>query len=111
MPTDSAPDAGDIVWPQCDPQAGHEQTGHRPAVVVERTSYNRATGMMLCCPTTTPIRGYPFEVPVAGVIPSVIFAHQVKNFDWRARQAKPKGRVSPAELAEARSKLRALLEL
>jgi mRNA interferase MazF len=111
MPADSAPDAGDIVWLQFDPQAGHEQAGHRPAVVLSAASYNRATGMMVCCPTTTRIRGYPFEVPVAGPIPSVILADQVKNLDWRARQAKPQGRVSPAELAQVRSKLRALLGL
>jgi len=105
------PDAGDIVWLQFDPQAGHEQAGHRPAVVLSAAVYNGATGMMVCCPMTTRIKGYPFEVSIAGPTPSVVLADQVKNLDWRARQAKPKGRVSARELAQIRTKLRALIGL
>jgi mRNA interferase MazF len=103
------PDAGDIVWLQFDPQAGHEQAGHRPAVVLSPASYNRRAGMILCCPTTTRIKGYPFEVALAGNPPSVVLADQVKSQDWRARNATRKGRVSGAELAEVRAKLIALL--
>ena len=55
------PDAGDIVWLQFDPQAGHEQAGHRPAVVLSPSSYNGRAGMILYCPTTTRIKGYPFD--------------------------------------------------
>jgi len=60
------PDAGDIVWLHFDPQAGHEQFGHRPAVVLSPATYNRKTCLMLCCPMTTQIKGYPFEVSIAG---------------------------------------------
>jgi mRNA interferase MazF len=103
------PDAGDIVWLQFDPQAGHEQVGHRPAVVLSPASYNGRAGMIVCCPTTTRIKGYPFEVALAGSPPSVVLADQVKSQDWRARKAARKGRVSPAELADVRAKLIALI--
>lgn len=103
------PDAGDIVWLQFDPQAGREQAGHRPAVVLSPASYNGRAGMMICCPTTTQIKGYPFEVAIAGRTPSVVLADQVKSQDWGARKTTRKGRVSPAELEQVRAKLRALI--
>ena len=103
------PDAGDIVWLQFDPQAGREQAGHRPAVVLSPASYNARAGMVVCCPTTTRIKGYPFEVTLGGTPPSVVLADQVKSQDWRARKATRKGQVSPAELAEVRAKLKALI--
>ena len=103
------PDAGDIVWLQFDPQAGHEQAGHRPALVLSPASYNARAGMIICCPTTTRIKGYPFEVTLAGTPPSVVLADQVKSQDWRARKAARKGRVSAAELAQVRAKLVALI--
>ena len=103
------PDAGDLVWLEFDPQAGHEQAGRRPAVVLSPASYNGRAGMIVCCPTTTRIKGYPFEVPLAGAPPSVVLADQVKSQDWRARSATREGRVSAAELAEVRAKLAALI--
>lgn len=103
------PDAGDIVWLHFDPQAGHEQAGHRPAVVLSPATYNVRAGLVLCCPTTTRIKGYPFEVALAGTPPSVALADQVKSLDWRARKAARKGRVTAAQLAELRSKLKALI--
>jgi mRNA-degrading endonuclease toxin of MazEF toxin-antitoxin module len=68
------------------PQAGHEQSGHRPAVVLSPARYNGKTGLMVCCPTTTRIKNYPFEVPIAGDPPSVALADQLKSVDWRARR-------------------------
>lgn len=103
------PDAGDIVWLQFDPQAGHEQAGHRPALVLSPAAYNAKAGLMLCCPITTRIKGYPFEVALSGAPASVALADQVKSLDWQARRATRKGRATPAELAEVRGKLRALL--
>lgn len=103
------PDAGDIVWIQFDPQAGREQAKHRPAVVLSPATYNGKTGLMLCCTTTTKIKGYPFEVKMAGRPPSAALADQVKSFDWRARAAQRKGRATPGELAEIRAKARALI--
>lgn len=103
------PDAGDIVWINFDPQAGHEQAGHRPAVVLSPAAYNSKTSLMLCCPMTTQIKNYPFEVLVAGSARSAVLADQIKSLDWRRRRAKRKGAVSPAELAEVRAKIRALI--
>lgn len=102
------PEAGDIVWLHFTPQAGHEQAGHRPALVLSPAKYNRI-GLMLCCPITTRIKGYPFEVAIAGDVDSVVLADQVKSLDWKARSAKRKGRVSPAELTEVRGKAMALI--
>jgi mRNA interferase MazF len=103
------PDAGDIVWISFDPQAGHEQAGHRPAVVLSPAAYNAKTSLMLCCPMTTRIKNYPFEVFVAGATPSAVLADHIKSLDWRKRRARRKGTISPPELAEVRAKLRALI--
>jgi mRNA interferase MazF len=103
------PEAGDIVWLHFDPQAGHEQAGHRPAVVVSPSSYNGKTGLMLCCPMTTQIKGYPFEVLIAGDRPSAVLSDQIKSLDWAERKANYKGKVSSVELAEVREKACALI--
>jgi mRNA interferase MazF len=103
------PDAGDIVRISFSPQAGHERAGHRPAVVLSPAAYNAKTSLMVCCPMTTQIKNYPFEVVIAGGSPSAVLADQVKSLDWRKRGAKRKGTISPAELAEVRAKIRALI--
>jgi mRNA interferase MazF len=103
------PDAGDIVWISFDPQTGHEQAGHRPAVVLSPAAYNAKTSLMVCCPMTTQIKNYPFEVVIAGPCPSAVLADQVKSLDWRKRRAKRKRIISVAELAEVRAKIRALI--
>ena len=105
------PDTGDIVWLQFDPQAGHEQAGHRPALVLSPARYNGLRGMMLCCPMTSRIKGYAFEVVVSDNPPSAILADQIKSLDWRARSASYKGKVTPPVLAEVQAKLKALLQL
>lgn len=105
------PEAGDIVWLHFDPQAGHEQAGHRPALVLSPAKYNGLRGMVVCCPMTSKIKGYPFEVVVSKEPPSLILADQVKNLDWRARRATRKGAVPRAVLAEVQAKIRALLSL
>lgn len=109
MARNYVPDSGEIVWLQFDPQAGHEQAGHRPALVLSPASYNGKTGLMLCCPMTTRTKGYPFEVRIAGKTASAVLADQVKSLDWRARKAKRKGAISSVELAEVRAKLIALV--
>ncbi len=103
------PDAADIVWISFDPQTGHEQAGHRPAVVLSPAAYNAKTSLMVCCPMTTQIKNYPFEVVIAGPSASAVLADQVKSLDWRKRRAKRKGIISVAELAEVRAKIRALI--
>src|SRR4030088_2342180 len=103
------PDAGDIVWISFNPQTGHEQAGHRPAVVLSPAAYNAKTSLMVCCPMTTQIKNYPFDVMIAGSRPSAVLAHQVKSLDCRKRRAQRKGIISVAELAEVRAKIRALI--
>jgi mRNA interferase MazF len=103
------PEAGDIVWLNFDPRAGHEQAGHRPALVISPAAYNGKTGLMLCCPLTTQVKGYPFEVAIAGDRLGVALADQIKSLDWVARRARAKGKVSPAELSAVRMKAMALI--
>lgn len=103
------PDLGHVVWLQFNPQSGHEQAGHKPALCLTPWGYNQASGLMVCCPLTTAIKGYPFEVAVTGKRPGVVLADQVKSLDWRARGAKYLQRVTPDELAEVRAKIKALL--
>jgi mRNA interferase MazF len=103
------PDAGDIVWISFDPQTGHEQAGHRPAVVLSPAVYNAKTSLMVCCPMTTQIKNYPFEVVIAGPTPSAVLADQVKSLDWRKRRARRQGMISAAQLADVRAKIRALI--
>jgi mRNA interferase MazF len=103
------PDAGDVVWVSFNPQAGREQAGHRPAVVLSPAAYNAKTSLMVCCPMTTQIKNYPFEVVISADNPSAVLADQVKSLDWRKRRARRKGAISAAELAEVRAKIRALI--
>ena len=103
------PDEGDIVWLEFAPQAGREQSGRRPALVLSPASYNGKTSLMLCCPLTTRIKGYPFEVPIAGEPKSVVLADHVKNLDWVERKASFKSRATPAELASVRKAVHALV--
>ena len=106
------PGAGDIVWLQFDPQAGHEQSGHWPALVLSPAAYNIKKGLMVCCPLTTKVKGYPFEVltDMEGQVGAVL-ADQVKSLDWRTRKAKRKGAVSDEVLGEVRAKIKALLQI
>jgi mRNA interferase MazF len=83
------PQRGDIVWIALAPQAGHEQAGRRPALVLSPGSYNGKVGLAILCPITSQVKGYPFEVPIPPALPvaGVILADQVKSLDWRAREA------------------------
>jgi len=83
------PGCGDVVWLTLNPQAGHEQAGRRPAVVLSPESYNEKTGLAIFCPVTNQIKGYPFEVLIPEGLPltGAILSDQVKSLDWRARNA------------------------
>lgn len=105
------PERGDIVWLTFDPQAGHERAGHRPALVLSPAAYNGRRGLMLCCPITSQIKGYPFEVLIAATgTEGVVLSDQIKCLDWKARKAKKKGRASTQVVREALGKLGTLLE-
>ena len=104
------PNRGDVVWLHFDPQAGYEQAGHRLALVLSPKKYNKLTSLMLCCPLTTAIKGYPFEVPTqVDEKMGVALADQVKSLDWCARRAKKAGVVDPRVLDEVLAKLETLL--
>lgn len=83
------PDAGDIVWLSFTLQAGHEQSGTRPGVVLSPRIYNERAGLCLACPVTSQVKGYPFEVPLPEELPvnGVVLADHVRSLDWRARGA------------------------
>ena len=83
------PNRGDAVWLHFDPQAGHEQSGHRPALVLSPARYNERAGLVILCPITSRDKGYPFEVelPSGRKVEGVVLADQVKSVDWRARRA------------------------
>ena len=95
------------------PQAGHEQAGRRPAVVVSPRSYNGRVGLGLFCPITSRVKGYPFEVPLPAGLPvaGVVLADQVKSLDWRVRRAELAARLPNEAIAEVIGKLSALLEV
>ncbi len=88
-PRTYVPRCGDVVWLTLNPQAGHEQTGRRPALVLSPESYNGKIGLAIFCPITNQIKGYPFEVLIPEGLPiaGAILSDQVKSLDWRARNA------------------------
>lgn len=106
-----APDQGDVVWLDHDPQAGHEQAGRRPALVLSPKAYNVAAGLALCCPVTSQVKGYPFEVELVGIkhLTGVVLADQLRSLDWQARNAERAGRAADDVMADVMAKLRVLL--
>ncbi len=101
MARNYVPERGDLVWLQFSPQAGHEQSGLRPALVVSSTTYNEKTGLAIFCPITNQIKGYPFEVilPPGLKVTGAVLSDHLKNLDWKARQVK-KIAVAPTSLVE-----------
>ena len=106
------PDTAEVVWLAFDPQAGHEQAGHRPALVISPASYNGKSGLMVCCPISTKIKSHPFEVltQVDGV-DCVVLSDQVKSLDWKVRRAKRKAVVSVDVMRHVRAKIKALMQI
>ena len=106
------PDRGDAIWLNFTPQAGHEQAGHRPALVLSPRSYNQKAGLALLCPITSQEKGYPFEVPLseADEVHGVVLADQVKSLDWRERDAELIEEVLDAVTQEVIAKIKALLQ-
>lgn len=104
----SVPDRGDAVW--IDPQAGHEQAGRRPALVLSPAAYNAKVGLAIVCPITSQIKGYPFEVRAQGQrVDGVVLSDQVKSLDWRVREAEVIERLPDTVTAEVLQKLSTLL--
>jgi len=106
------PERGDLVWLQFNPQAGHEQAGKRPALVVSPRAYNRRVGLALFCPITSQVKGYPFEVvlPQGLGVEGAVLSDQLKSLDWRARKAKRIARLPTEVMDEAVGKILALVD-
>jgi mRNA interferase MazF len=104
------PERGDAVWLQFNPQAGHEQAGRRPALVLSPAAYNGKVGLAVLCPITSQSKGYPFEVAISTrKLTGVVLSDQVKSLDWRVRQAEMIERVPDAVVQEVLAKLSSLL--
>lgn len=105
------PDRGDAVWLTLNPQAGHEQTGRRPAVVLSPVAFNKKVGLALFCPITSQVKGYPFEVAIPDGLKTsgVVLADQVKSLDWQSRQAEFICELPSQTVEDILSKLETLL--
>ncbi|MEJ5375595.1 MAG: endoribonuclease MazF [bacterium] len=105
------PEQGDAIWIRFNPQAGHEQSGRRPAVVLSPRPYNGKVGLAILCPITSQVKGYPFEVviPPGLAVTGAILSDQVKSLDWRVRKAELICRLPKAIIAETLRKLGVLL--
>ncbi len=106
-----APKRGDAIWINFNPQAGHEQAGRRPALVLSPLAYNRKVGLAILCPITNQIKGYPFEVQIPKnlKVTGVVLADQVKNLDWQIRQAELICPLPSQIVAQVLGKLHTLL--
>jgi mRNA interferase MazF len=107
------PDRGQAVWIDMDPQAGHEQRGRRPAMILSPSEYNGKVGLALLCPITSQIKGYPFEVllPAGSKVQGAILSDQLKSLDWRARKATMICSIPAAVINEVLSRLSTLLRV
>jgi mRNA interferase MazF len=105
------PERGDVVWITLNPQAGHEQAGRRPAVVLSPGAYNARVGLAIMCPITSQTKGYPFEVSIPPGLPvsGAILVDQVKSLDWRARHAQRIGVLPEETVAQVLQKVGLLL--
>ncbi|MGZ9164073.1 MAG: endoribonuclease MazF [Anaerolineales bacterium] len=106
------PERGNVVWITFTPQAGHEQAGRRPAVVLSPKTYNGKVGLALLCPITTQVKGYPFEVAIPDGLPvsGVILSDQVKSLDWKARRAEKACHLPEEVMTHVLQRVRALIE-
>ena len=104
------PEQGDVVGLSLDPTKGREQKGRRPAIVLTKKEYNRATGCFLMCPLTTKRKGYMTEVlcEVDGKT-AVILSDQIRCVDFTLRKAEYITTVSAEILSEVKAKIRALI--
>lgn len=104
------PDAGDLVWLTFDPQAGHEQRGRRPALILSPRTYNAKARLAIACPITTDAKGYPFEValPADGKVTGVVLSDHLKSLDWSARRVEFAETAPVDVVTDVREKLRAI---
>ena len=107
------PDVGDIVWLDFDPQSGREQAGRRPGVVLSPRDYNQKARLAICCPITSHVKGYPFEVllPAGNKWKGAILSDQLKSLDWRKRNATKAGKIPQLTLDQVLERISLLLNI
>jgi mRNA interferase MazF len=105
------PERGDAIWLTFDPQAGREQSGRRPAVVISPRAYNAKTDLAIVCPITSNIKGYPFEVTLPAGLPigGAVLSDHVRSLDWRARNATRICALPPQVVDDVLAKIQTLL--
>ncbi len=104
------PDRNDIVWLDFDPTKGKEIGKYRPALVLSGKGYNKATGLLICCPISTSVRSAPTEVAVSNLkTPSVVAANLVMTMDWTQRKAKRQAQAEPGVLENVLQRLLPLI--
>lgn len=105
------PDRGDYIWLNFNPQRGHEQAGHRPAIVLSPKAYNQKVGLVLACPITSKVKDYPFEVRVSiDDIDGAILADQLKSLDWQERRPVFISKAPQTVIALVQALVRELIE-
>ncbi|MBT2687778.1 type II toxin-antitoxin system PemK/MazF family toxin [Bacillus sp. ISL-47] len=107
----SAPDRGDLVYVNFNPQTGHEQAGNRPGIVLSPKNFNEATGFAAVCPITNTIRGWGYEVklPEGLAFQGVILTDQVKSLDWQARNLRVRGHAPEEIVSDCLAKIHTFL--
>ena len=107
------PKQGDIIFTNFDPQIGKEQAGARPALVISISTYNQKAKLLVCCPITSQIKNYPFEVVLSKQqkTQGAILSDQIKNIDWIARPFYFIEKINPQSFQEVLAKIAVLLSL
>jgi mRNA interferase MazF len=107
------PERGDAIWLDFDPQTGREQAGRRPAIVLSPSAYNRKSGLVLVCPITSQIKGYPFEsvIPEGLPVKGVVLSDQVRCLDWQKRHATRIAQIPEILILDVTAKLATLIAL
>ena len=104
------PGRKDVVWLDFEPTKGKEIGKYRPALVLSSREYNRKTGLLICCPVSTSIRGGATEVPLLRMeTPSVIAASLVQTLAWKERKVKKIVTAKQSEFEETLTKLLPLI--
>ena len=105
------PNTGDLIWLTFDPQAGREQAGRRPALVLSPAAYNEKTDLALVCPISSRVKGYPFEVPLPEGLPisGVVLSDHLKSLDWKQRRAEFVAYVGAEVVSDVLARLAPLL--
>lgn len=106
------PKKGDIIWIDFSPQRGHEQAGQRPALVVSPDAYNKRSGFVVCCPITSKVKNFRFEVPVETEfgIKGVVLSDHIKSMDWVSRKPRYAGKASREVLDDVVTRIVSLLD-